>query len=97
MKSKGKSVKTGTNTNRFLAFLLTGLFLASMVPLVGANLGWNCRRGITINNTGSALTDYQVLVTLNNSNFDYSKANSDGSDIRFTNYANTTKYSYWIE
>lgn len=58
--------------------------------------GWNCRRAINItNNGGSGLTNYQVLVTLNN--FDYSKANHDGSDVRFTNYSNTVPYHYWIE
>lgn len=49
------------------------------------------------NSGGSALTDYQVLVTLNTTNFNYTNASADGSDLRFTNYANTTKYNYWIE
>jgi len=43
------------------------------------------------------LSDYQILVQLNSSNFDFSKANSDGSDIRFVDEDDATKLSYWIE
>ncbi len=57
------------------------------------------RRPITIDNTGSSysLTDYQIKVTLTTSNFDYSKAKSDGSDIRFTDSDGVTILDYWIE
>jgi len=71
------------------------ILLASIVPIVSA--GWDCRKPVTINNPGDALSDYQVLVTLNSSNFDYSKANPDGLDLRFTNYNNSVSYYYWIE
>ncbi|MFE3846301.1 DUF2341 domain-containing protein [Thermoplasmatota archaeon] len=40
--------------------------------------------------------DYQVKIELDSSNFDYSKTNSDGSDIRF-NDVHGNKLSYWIE
>ena len=76
--------------------LFVAILLASIAPTASAD-GWNCRKAINITNSGSALTDYQVLVTLNTSNFEYSKANDDGSDMRFTNYANSTAYHYWIE
>ena len=72
----------------------------ALVPgtTASADPGWSYRRPITItNNSGSALSDYQVLVELNTDNFDYSKANDDGSDLRFTNADNTVKYDYWIE
>jgi len=62
-------------------------------------LGWQYRRAITIDNTGgsSTLTDFQVKVILTTANFDYSKANSDGSDIRFTDEDGKAKLSYWIK
>jgi len=60
--------------------------------------GWAYRREITITEqSGSTLTDYQVRIELNSSNFDFSKANSDGSDIRFTEDDGTTLLPYWIE
>ncbi|WP_456370957.1 DUF2341 domain-containing protein, partial [Geoglobus sp.] len=58
--------------------------------------GWSYRVPITIReNSGSSLTDYQVLVTLNAS-FNWSNVNSDGSDIRFTDDLGN-QLSYWIE
>jgi len=60
--------------------------------------GWLYRRAITITeHSGSTLTDYQIRIDLNSSNFDFSKANPDGSDIRFTDSDGTTLLSYWIE
>lgn len=55
---------------------------------------WSYRRSVTINNSGTAVTDYQVNVTLDGT-FDYGRALPDGSDVRF-NY-NGTSLSYWIE
>ena len=62
------------------------------------NTDWHYRREITIQeNSGNNLTDYQIKIVLNSSNFDFSKANSDGSDIRFVDSDDTTPLSYWIE
>ena len=62
------------------------------------NTDWQYKREITIQeNSGNNLTDYQVKIVLNSSNFDFSKANSDGSDIRFVDSDDTTPLSYWIE
>ena len=97
MKVKRRSVEQRRNPKKLLALLFVGLFFLSAVPIASADPGWNYRREITIANSGGALTDYQVLVKLTTTNFDYSKANTDGSDLRFTNYANTVKYNYWIE
>ena len=78
------------------------VFVVAMVMMVCVGMAsawyddWDYRRAITINNAGSGLTDYQVLITLNSSNFDYSRANSDGSGIRFTD-TNDNLLSYWIE
>ena len=61
--------------------------------------GWSYYSKVPIDNTGNsnALTDYQVKVSLTSSNFDFTKANSDGSDIRFTDSDQSTLLSYWIE
>ena len=58
---------------------------------------WNYYREITIKeNSGTTLSNYQVLIALNSANFDFTKANSDGSDIRFTD-ASGNELNYWIE
>ena len=45
-------------------------------------------------NSGTSLSDYQVLVALEPSKFP-AKAKSDGSDLRFTE--DGKEFSYWIE
>ncbi len=57
---------------------------------------WNYRRQININNSGGLIADYQVLIHLNNSNFDFNLAKADGSDVRFT-LNSGTPIDYWIE
>ena len=61
--------------------------------------GWQYCANINIDNTGNsnALSDYQQKIVLSSSNFDFSKANSDGSDIRFLDSDDSTPLSYWIE
>ena len=59
--------------------------------------GWLYRRAVTISNPSlSALTDYQVQITLDSS-FDFGNAKSDGSDIRVTPGDGTTLIPFWIE
>ena len=94
MKAKQKSI-VNYIPGGFLLLVVAVIFLASIVPIASAD-GWNYRRAINITNSGDTLTNYQILVTLNISNFNYSKANADGSDLRFTNYANSIRYNYWI-
>jgi len=85
--------------------LLLGLvFVLCLVSFIYPSLcwwneSWQYRRPITIDNSGNSndLTNYQILVVLNSTNFDFSKANSDGSDIRFIDSDDTTKLNYWIE
>jgi hypothetical protein len=46
---------------------------------------WTSVQNITIQkNAGSKLSLYQVLIKLNQNNFDFSRAQQDGHDIRFT-------------
>jgi|GEM_PF-6279872 len=63
------------------------------------NSDWNYRKIITIDNTSNSnnLTDYQVRVNLSSNNFDFNRANSDGSDIRFTDTDGVTLLYHWIE
>ena len=48
--------------------------------------GWTYRKKLTVDSTkvDASLSDFPILVKLDNSNFDFSKAKSDGADIRFT-------------
>lgn len=62
---------------------------------------WTYRREITITEQASSgdLTEYQVLINLNSSNFDFGNADIDGDDIRFNYYDSSTEIeaNYWIE
>ena len=52
---------------------------------------------VAISNPGATvLTDYQVKITIDDT-FDFSSANSDGSDIRITDMDELTPLSFWIE
>lgn len=62
------------------------------------NSDWDyCRRIVITNPTDEELNDFPILVRLNPSNFDYSKANNNGSDIRFLSENNDEPLPYWIE
>ncbi|RLE69579.1 MAG: hypothetical protein DRJ43_03785, partial [Thermoprotei archaeon] len=56
---------------------------------------WQYRKMITID-PATPLANYQVKVELTPSNFDYSKAKSDGGDLRFYQ-ADGIELDYWIE
>jgi len=65
---------------------------------------WGMRKKIVFNNTtgnlgvtSEALTNYAVLVKLSVSNFDFSKAKTNGEDIRFTDSDGTTSLAYEFE
>jgi hypothetical protein len=81
-----------------VVLLLCGMSLTSTVLAQGTWLDpdWNYRCSVTVANTGSALTDYQVLVTLDG-DFDFNHAASDGADIRITAGDETTLLPFWIE
>ena len=83
----------------FLIFLFTGCALASTDDkwnLSANDNSWNNSREIVITeNAGKILTEYPVPVGLNSSNFNFSMAKSDGSDLRFSSGDKTL--NYWIE
>jgi len=55
------------------------------------------RRKITITElSGNDLTDYQILIELDSSNFDFSHTQANGEDIRFVD-ANGNLLPHWIE
>jgi hypothetical protein len=60
--------------------------------------GWSYRRPVTITNTTFALTDYQVLITLDTQTLiSQGKASSTCADLRFTDSDGTTSLNYWLE
>ncbi len=61
------------------------------------NESWHYRHEVIISNSGALLPYYQVLVKLDNTNFDFSRVKLDGSDIRFTHSDGTTELKFWIE
>ena len=58
--------------------------------------GYTTRKKITISSTNidETLADFPLLVKLSSSNFDFTKANSDGYDIRFTESDGTSLLKY---
>lgn len=81
------------------------LIAASQLSAVGARVSadaawldpaWAQRQVITITNSGSALANYQVKVTLG-SGFDFSTAQTNGDDLRFTSGDGTSLLDYWVE
>ncbi len=85
--------------SRVLAIIITS-FLTTQVIIAQDwyDSGWQYRSSVTVTNpTGSALADYQVQIILNSGNFDFTRANPDGSDIRVTDNDGTTLIPYWIE
>jgi len=80
--------------------LLTMILLLLPVQAHAAWLGsgWSSRGTVTVSNPGGTpLSNFQVHVVLNSSSFDFNKAKSDGSDIRFTTSDGVTPISFWIE
>lgn len=82
-----------------IAVLLCGLspISSALAQTAWLNSGWQYRRPVTVtNNTGNALTDYQVLVALG-AGFDFTSAAANGADVRITAANGTTLLPFWIE
>jgi len=65
-------------------------------------MDWKYRTAINVTNpTDQPMDDYQILVRLDPSNFDYSTANYNGFDLRFigndTDESTPVPLDYWIE
>ncbi len=74
-----------------------GAYLAS--PSGWYDSKWLYRKAITIDNTalGTVLSNYQIDVDLDSSNFDFSKAMANGEDIRITDADGVTVIPYYLE
>lgn len=76
--------------------------IADNKTVIGTFAEWSYSKNIKINttnsgsNTASDLYNFPILLKLSNSNFDFSKTNSNGSDLRFTR-SDTTVLNYEIE
>ena len=85
---------------RSLFLALPLLFLAPTghsQTVTWLNSSWQYRSAVTIANAGgTTLTGYQLNVVLG-SGFDFTKAQSNGGDIRFTASDGVTLLPYWIE
>jgi len=69
----------------------------SKIEMEWWNFNWNYSQEITVQDrSGGDLVDYPVPIKLNLTNFDYTKAGLNGSDIRFVDN-DEVKYDYWIE
>jgi len=86
--------------------LVTGIFLFAPKPQEAKADGeswydsnWLYRKAITVDNTnnGNTLTDYQVEVNLDTSDFDFLKAQMFGQDIVFTDDDGTTLVDHWVQ
>jgi hypothetical protein len=91
-----------------IIFVIIVLFIgASVIPSISGDLeekifdgnplafGWKHKTPVELE-SATPVDDYQVKIELDSSNFDYSKTNTDGSDIRFYDL-HGNKLSYWIE
>lgn len=94
-----KTPETYINGTLFIA-VVTMIVLLSTKPGNSQDwfdTDWNYRRAVAASNTaGYALADFQVQITLDAS-FDFSDADPNGNDIRFTEDDGISLLSYWIE
>jgi len=90
---------------RYLLVLLAACLLLVGVTSAWYDSDWEYRKEFTINNTGSNLTNYQMMFTVYRSSgsdsgfttYLYNKCEEDYDDIRFVASDDTTVLDYWIE
>jgi hypothetical protein len=84
-----------------LSTILASLLIPSRTALANGGWlsGWSYRRQLTIDGSkvDAALTDFPVLVKLDSSFFDFSKAKTGGADICLTSSDGTTLLKHEIE
>lgn len=93
-----EATKRGTmerNTEWFLIALVSIIALCGLFQPVFAQVHYS--KGITIEEISEEnLTDYQIPVNLDFTNFDFSRAQPDGADVRFTTESGQP-LDFWIE
>jgi len=82
-----------------LMIIFTAFAVTVQAEPVWWNSNWDYRMKLTFNNEVQTenLTNFPVMVKLNTDNFDYSKCNNDGSDIRFIDNNGFDELNYEIE
>lgn len=86
-------------TWRFVSVIVIVIFCIGITTAFssGDSGDWKYGREITIKEQSGTLLDfYSLPVTLTAGNFDFSKANPDGSDIRITDHEGYER-AFWIE
>ena len=98
------AVGTITTYKQMENLVTTGGNLALQLKSPWMDENWSYRKKLTINNTtanlgltSEQLVDFPILIVLNSDNFDYSKINANGSDLRFTDSDGLTLLDYQIE
>ncbi len=90
----------GHSKQKFLISAMLVVIILVM-PVAAWMQGWSSRMAIKIANSNSHInfTNYQVNITFSSPDFDFSKTNIDGSDIRFVrvNGSEEQMLSFWIE
>ena len=82
-------------TSVILVILLTTTLLKAQTWY---DSDWLYRSPVTVSNPGTNfLTDLQVNIILRASNFDFTKSNINGYDLRLTSSDGTTLIPFWIE
>ena len=100
-----KTWTTAANFNTKGTNFTSGLFFPAGNELIlkysvanPALWGWRYRRAIGIQNNGSSLTNYQLLVTINTQTLIVAGKMQEGcQDLRFTDTDGETLLPYWIE
>jgi len=86
---------------KYIAGILCLILLCSGYAAAFSNDGggeWIYSKELFVKeNSGNDITDYPVSVELNDENFDFSQAQADGDDIRFTDLASAVEFEYWTE
>jgi len=84
-------------TTVFLIVIISMLITKFTAAQGWYNPDWQYRNSVIITNpVGTTLTDFQVQISLDNS-FDFTKAENDGNDVRFTDTDGITLLPFWIE
>lgn len=86
------------------SFLISTIIVATFaeIPVPSTlgwmDLGWQYRKTVTVENTGSTLTNEDVLVTVDTQTLvNEGKLQSTCNDLRFTDSDENTSLDYWIE
>ena len=95
------------NIVKRIALIFTGAALLCIVPMHAPNAqaltnnwlaGWTNRYPVTVTNpNATALTNYQVKITLPSAGFDYSVGQANGNDLRVTDADGSTVLKSWTE